>query len=243
MTVIHEPSGHDDETPEKTSRRGSFAEYYEHHQSRPPRSQVTEAVEHLRQERGDLSQVSALEIGAGAMVEARYLLEAGVGHVDAYDASTEAEARAISVELQHNDIDRHERFAFHRVHNEELPDHLPSEQYDLIISYLTLQFTHPERFDAAWQALLGSLKPGGILSVQLAGDRHGWADTYHRMTFLTRDRVEELFEGLDEVQIEERDQDDKPLSDGGTTRWHDYWIAARKPLGASEARATPDNQV
>lgn len=244
MSNMREPTrGDDDNTSGPEVRRRPFAEYFKHHESRPPRQQVTEVVERLQQERGDLSQIFALEIGAGAMVESRYLLEAGVGHVDAYDASEDAEARAITVGLQHNDFDRDERFAFHRIRNEELPDHLPSETYDLIVSYLTLQFTQPEHFEAAWQALLASLKPGGLMSVQLAGDRHDWAKKHGRMTFLSRERVEGLFEGFEDVQIEERDQPDQPLSDGSTAHWHDYWITARKPLDSGEARATPDNQV
>ena len=46
---------------------------------------------------------------------------------------------------------------------------------DLIFAGYSLPFIHPDQFGAFWTVMLGALGPGGVVAVNLFGDRDSWA--------------------------------------------------------------------
>src|SRR5690242_17049204 len=118
----------------------------------------------------------AVDLGCGAGVETRALLDAGFA-VTAVDASAESLAivdtypeagdRLTTVHARMQDLD------------------LP--RTDLLYSGFALPFCAPDAFPALWQGLLASLEPGGVLACDLFGDRDEWAGDSPTMTFLPLD--------------------------------------------------------
>jgi len=217
------------EPSEPRDSKEPWEEYYEQHQARAPRPDLMSVVDRIKSETGSLDTCRALEIGAGSMIEAKYLLDSGFGRVDTYDKAKAAEGKAMSLALDYNDYTQDsERFTFNRVANEELASVLPSEAYDLVASYFTLQFTEPDKFPALWQGILDCVKTGGKISVNLLGNNDSWNGTYQKMTFLSREKVDEMVSGLDDVEISEREYDDLESS-GAEKHWHVYSITATKP--------------
>lgn len=225
-----------------------WGEYYERQADREPRPQLAQAIGRLQQDRLSLDHKSALEIGAGNMIETRAMLEAGFGHVLATDMTDGAEEAAASLALDVNDFGADvERLEFIKLRNEELADQLLPESQDLVAAYYSLPFTHPAEFPRLWVALTAALKPGGVLSVTLFGDHDDWAlakladgqPRYPKMTFHTRSYTEAMLANWDNVQIHEREYDGK-TTDGMPKHWHVYDVLATKP---HVNRTTPDNQV
>ncbi|MDQ5943971.1 MAG: hypothetical protein QG658_37 [Patescibacteria group bacterium] len=218
----------------------NWREYYEHHKNREPREELTQLLDVMRRERGSFEDMSALEIGAGNMIETKALLDAGFGHVTATDITDLAENMAASLQMDVNDFANDvERLEFLKVSHEELPDHLQAESLDLVVAYLSLQFVNPEGFQRLWQSLVQAVKPGGRITLDLIGDHDGWAKEtladesvrYKDMNFHSREEVERLLAGFEQVQVIEDDSDGK-TSDGVAKHWHIFHIQAQKPTDA-----------
>lgn len=227
MSVIDALGDHDEPTT-------GWQEYYRQHADREPRPELSEALSAVREVHPDLGEISALEVGAGAMVEARALLDAGVGRVLATDYSPGALKRSLGLSLQYNqDAERFDRFEFEQIKNEDLPELLAPTSQDLIISYNTLSYTHPDAFPETWQALLGALRPGGVISASFLGDRDHWNRKYSGMTFVTREDVASMTDGLEELSVHERAEEITETS--GDKRFsHIVTVVCRKPLPDSE---------
>lgn len=219
------------------SKPQPWGEYYKHHEGRPPRPEILSALELVGEDGEPLAKKSALEIGAGNMIEAKALLNAGLGHVTATDMSPGAEYAAASLEMDLNNFGEGiERFEYKKLYNEELAALIPPESLDLVASYFTLQFTNPSAFPELWKAIIDGLKPGGVLSVTLGGDRDSWKTStladgsprYPGMTFCSREELDRLLEGMVDVDIREEEKDE-PTNDGVQKHWHTYRVQARKP--------------
>lgn len=222
---------------ETGERKPDWGEYYEHHKNRKPRAELVQVLDVMRRERGSFEDMTALEIGAGNMIETKALLDAGFGHVIATDITDGAENAAASLQMDVNDFGHDvERLEFLKVANEELGDRLEPHSIDLAVAYLSLQFTPPEDFARLWDSLKASLKPGGKLAVILVGDRDGWAQktladgsrAYKKMNFHSREDIEKLLIGLDDVQVREEEEDGK-THDGVAKHWHTFYVEAQKP--------------
>ena len=98
---------------------------------------------------------------------------------------------------------------------------------DLVNSSFALPFCPPETFPALWQRIVLSLRPGGIVSGQLFGDRDGWSNE-EEMTFHTRDEVEALL-GMLEVELLDELEEDGTTATGKPKHWHVFHIVARRP--------------
>lgn len=155
----------------------------------------------------------AIELGCGRGIESRYLAENGFT-VHAYDvdpsvASAMAELAA-ELPVQHATVDLAEITA------------LPSA--DLILACAALPFVPRASFDDLWRVLGNALRPGGILAVDLFGDRDDWAGTDG--TFLTRAEVETVLEGFEVLSLEERERDGASFQ--GPKHWHTFQVLARR---------------
>lgn len=222
--------------PEKHNWR----EYYEYHKNRAPHERLTQLLDTMRQNGESFEDMSVLEIGAGNMIETKALLDAGFGHVTATDITDLSENMAASLQMDVNDFSHDvERLEFLKVGHEELPEHLKAESLDLVVAYLSLQFVNPEGFHRLWQSLVQALKPGGRITLDLLGERDGWATEtladgsvrYKNMNFHSREEVAQLLANFERVEVVEVEYE------GGTTsgvrkHWHIFRIQAQKPVDA-----------
>lgn len=189
-----------------------WTEYYRQLSGRSPRPLARRAVELA------VAPGLALDLGCGDGTESRFLLDQGWGVV------------AVDLEPAAADLTRERARGFENLTVEvvDLVQYTPP-QSDLILASATLPFIPPAAFAKTWEKLLGALNPHGILAVHLFGDRDSWAageSAVEGMTFHTRDQVEELLQGLEILQLEEREFDGG--SGRGTKHWHRFDIIARR---------------
>jgi tellurite methyltransferase len=98
---------------------------------------------------------------------------------------------------------------------------------DLVNASWSLPFCPPHEFTGLWQRIVASLRPGGRFSGQLFGDRDGWSQG-DGMTFLPRDRAEELLAALELERFDEIEEDSRTAT-GEPKHWHVFHVVARKP--------------
>jgi trans-aconitate methyltransferase len=159
---------------------------------------------------------TAVDVGCGAGLETRALLDAGFV-VTAVDASAESLAIVDAYPESGSRLTT--------VHAPMQTVVLPSA--DLLYSGYALPFCPPEAFAGLWKALLASLRPGGVLAVDLFGDRDEWVTDSPSMTFLTLERVHELVEPLDLIALDEVDELGQAYA--GAKHWHRFEVLARRP--------------
>jgi trans-aconitate methyltransferase len=162
----------------------------------------------------------ALDLGAGAGRDTRYLLEQGFT-VTAVDADPHAVAHLASLPQDRLRVvqSSFEDFAF-----------APAGYY-LISAQFALPFVPRDRFFAVFARLQAALAPGGVFAGQCFGPRDQWNAPGHSMTFLTRGEVAELLRGLEVIELREEDADGHTAS-GSPKHWHVFHILARRPSAA-----------
>ncbi|MEW6226076.1 MAG: class I SAM-dependent methyltransferase [Chloroflexota bacterium] len=161
----------------------------------------------------------AIEIGFGDGTETAELLAAGwrVLAIDAQQAAADVlEARVPATDRPRLEI---------VVASAETVD-LPAA--DLVYSGYSLPYLGPQRLAVLWPRVREALAPGGLIVVNLFGDRDenaGEAD----VAFLDRASVERLLAGLEVIELDEHEEDAGSFR--GPKHWHLFDIVARRPGG------------
>lgn len=190
--------------------------FYEKTKNRPPREILVRALASVAH-RG-----TALDLGAGALNETRYLLGEGFAHVTAVDSAPMAAEIAATLAAP--------GFTYAISRFEELD--FPEAEYDLVNALYALPFIAPADFDRVFRSMLGALRPGGVLCLILFGDHDEWASN-PTMTFHTRAEAEGLLSGMTIVEFVEEDADGTTAR-GEPKHWHAFHIIAVTP-GTSRA--------
>lgn len=148
---------------QNSSAERDFGAYNSAQQGRPVRPLAKRAVDAWAAP-VETAAGAAVELGSGVGIEAAYLADAGF-RVHSYDVDPGVEeamrALAESHPIQHRTVRLEELTA--------LPD------ADLILSCATLSFVPRAGFAVVWQLLRDALRPGGVLAVDLFGQRDDWA--------------------------------------------------------------------
>jgi cyclopropane fatty-acyl-phospholipid synthase-like methyltransferase len=186
-----------------------WGEYYQITKAKPPRKLLVEALEYV------VKKDKAIDIGAGALRDTKYLLERGfdVTAVDQSPLIVEM-ATEISSDKLHAIVSSYADLAF------------PKEAFDLASAMYALPFNPPESFDEMFKRVKGSLVKGGIFCGQLFGDHDEWKDN-SKMTFHTSKEAKELFSDMEMIKFEEKEEDDF-TANGTAKHWHFFNIIARK---------------
>ena len=154
-----------------------------------------------------------LELGAGALVDSKYLLDAGFTNVVALDIE------------KFGDLPN-ERFSFVQDSFEEFD--FPQDSFNLITAQFSLPFVAPNDFALVWKNIKNSLIVGGIFSGQLFGTHDSWNE-HGDMNFLTKEDVEKLLDGMEVIKLKEEEYDGKTAA-GDTKHWHVFHVIARKSV-------------
>jgi SAM-dependent methyltransferase len=107
----------------------------------------------------------ALDLGAGALNDARHLLKVGFRKVVALDAALPAQALS--------GLANTERFEF--VHSRMEDFAFPQAAFDLVNAQFALPFVAPKDFPAVFDAACAALRPGGVFAGQMFGSNDEWA--------------------------------------------------------------------
>ena len=156
---------------------------------------------------------TAVELGCGRGIEARFLAENGYT-VHAYDADPSVSEVLAELAAEQPVLPT----AADLAEITSLPD------ADLLLSCATLPFIPRESFERLWSLMMEVLLPGGILAVDLFGVHDDWAGTDG--TFLSRHEVDALLAGLEVLDLVEEERDGRSFS--GPKHWHTFRILARR---------------
>jgi SAM-dependent methyltransferase len=185
-----------------------WGDYFRETQHREPSKLLKEAIAYVSH-RG-----RALDLGAGALVDSRYLIEQGF-EVTAVDSSAEAAVYAEGLGERFNLVTiRFDVYDF------------PVSAFDVVNARYALPFNPPETFNGMFERLKASLAPGGVLVGDFFGPEDSWAERKH-MTFHTKANLEQLLTPLEILRFEEEKK-------AGTTAlgkekfWHAFHVAARQ---------------
>ncbi|MFD5822174.1 class I SAM-dependent methyltransferase [Nesterenkonia xinjiangensis] len=193
--------------------------YYRRTAGREPRPLLLDAMAHVPAK--DLRPASAIDLGCGDGTESLHLLRAGF-HVTAVDRESAA-VELVATRARRDGLDSGLTAAVEDLEAVEPP------RADLLLSCMSLPFLGPTALATLWERILAALHPGGVLAVNLLGDRDSWAhgDTaVAGMTFHRRNEVEAMMSGLGILQLEEHEFDGP--SGRGPKHWHRYDVIARR---------------
>jgi tellurite methyltransferase len=185
--------------------------YAERARDRPPRPLLVEAAQLTT------NRDAAIDIGAGALNDVLFLLDAGFAHVIALDGEPIAQdiADTIPPDRFRYVIASFEDFAF------------PFAAYDLLNAQYALPFIRADQFERVFDAIIASLRPGGIITGQFFGDRDDWVGTPN-MTFHSREAAEALLAPLTVLAFREEDDPHSQTISGTPKHWHLFHFIARK---------------
>lgn len=180
-----------------------WSEYYKGTAGNPPHLLLIKALAYVQ------NRYKAIDLGAGALNETRYLLEQGFD-VTTVDQSplVEQEARRIGSKKLHTFTDSFEDFDF------------PKEEYDLVVAIYALPFME-NRFNDVFEKIKLCLKNGGVFCGQFFGNRDQRKNNTNR-TFHTKEQVMELLSDLEVLSFEEEERKK------GDMNAHIFHVIARK---------------
>ena len=160
----------------------------------------------------------ALDLGAGAGRDTRYLLEHGF-QVTAVDAEPRAAALLAALPEARPP-------ARLRVVCAAFED-FTFATYDLINAQYALPFVSRDRFDEVFARLKAALAPEGVFAGHFFGTNDEWNTPGRDMTFFTRAEAEARLADLETIELGEEDADGHK-ADGSPKHWHIFHILARR---------------
>ena len=192
-----------------TSQKKNWEEYYEITKNKPTSMLLIKALGYIA------NKSKAIDIGGGALKDTRYLLEQGfdVTVVDKADLM-EKEAEVIKSSKLHYFVSSFADFDF------------PKNEYNIASAMYALPFNPPESFDTVFAKIKQSIVKGGIFCGQCFGVRDEWS-TNHKMTFHTKEQVENLLSDMEVILLDEEEKDDK-TANGTPKHWHIFHFIAKK---------------
>lgn len=158
----------------------------------------------------------ALDLGAGAGRDTRYLLANGF-QVTAVDADPGAIPLLMAIATE--PALRVVRASF---------EAFDFASYDLINAQYALPFVPRSHFADVFTRIKAALVPGGVFAGHFFGDHDEWNVPGSDITFVTRGEAEALLSDLDILEFIEEDSDGT-VADGSPKHWHLFHILARKP--------------
>ncbi|MBP6904494.1 MAG: class I SAM-dependent methyltransferase [Candidatus Pacebacteria bacterium] len=185
--------------------------YAEKTKNKPPAPLLIQAVESVTH------KDKALDLGAGALNDTKYLLSANFKHVTALDSAPLAQEVADTLPT--------DRFMYSI--NKFADFDFPSNGYDLINAQYALPFNPPETFERVFNDIVDSLRQGGIFVGQLFGVRDEWNIPNSGKNFHTREDVQKLLSNLKIIHFEEEERERKTAA-GPMKHWHVFHFIARK---------------
>ena len=160
---------------------------------------------------------TALDLGAGALNDSKYLLGFGFEKVIAVDS--EANNDLI------NDITKKykDTFIFQKVEIEDY--NFPESNFDLVNAQFVLPFVLKENIIQVLNDIKKSLKDDGIFVGQFFGIKDSWSGSPSILIYVETE-IREFLSGLDVIYFQEEERDGQTAMDG-EKHWHIFNFIAK----------------
>ncbi len=174
----------------------------------------------------------ALDIGAGAMPDSRFMLEQGFRRVVAIDASPAAQKYATEVAEKFGAS----RFSFENVRFSDFSGY-EVETYDYVHANYSLPYHGKDGFTKLMDAVTQSVKLDGVFSGIFFGNEDGWKNTPEKieLPFLSQAEIEPFFRDFDFISLQEKKLNGHIRGGEGLTNedtrpkfWHIFKVIARR---------------
>lgn len=159
---------------------------------------------------------TALDIGAGGGADALEFARHG-WTVHAYDSDDTLTSRLVENSRQEGTV------IFHHGDVAQVPQ-FPAA--DVVYGAYSLPMLG-EDLAAVWGRLREALRPGGVIAVDLFGEKDSWAERSDIAT-LPLEQIDEMFSGLEILERHVRDEDGRSFAEG-KKHWHVVETLARLP--------------
>jgi SAM-dependent methyltransferase len=184
-----------------------------------PRKTILDAISILTKSNLTEQQKFAIDLGCGSGSDTLALLEQGWS-VFAIDSNPFAITNLVSScpAVLANKLNTAVQF---------FEDLTKLPKANLINSSFSLPFTHPNCFEKLWDVIMRSIAIDGIFSGSFFGTNDDWYRTNNEtMTFLTDDKIYDLFKTFD-IELFEEVECDEADAFGNLKHWHKYSIIAK----------------
>jgi SAM-dependent methyltransferase len=166
-----------------------------------------------------LDRDAALDLGAGALRDTKFLLENGFKKIVAVDADASFldKVTALHDPRVEGHVSTFDAFTYE------------VSAYDLVNAQWALPFSPPHTFTETFLKIKTSLKLGGIFVGQFFGLNDEWnvEENKKRMIFLSGEQVHDLLDDVEVITLSESEKDGLTAS-GKAKHWHVYYVIARK---------------
>lgn len=195
-----------------------WTDFFEATKGREPRENLGRALKHVG------ADGHALDMGCGVGNDTLAMLQHGL-RVTAFDSHADAIRHTTELATEHGFSDRLQT----HVASFETFEFQPAA-FDLIYAGFALPFCAPDRFPEVWRDIRLALRPGGLIALQMFGDRDEWAGGHHEQQINTHtlDEIRALLDGLEEVYFEEVEEDGTTALDRDK-HWHVFHIVMKHP--------------
>ena len=198
----------------KKNTQKDWNAFFEKTKDAEPRKYLVDAIQYVQ------NNGTALDIGAGALRDTRYLLDQGFEQVTAMDG--EDSIQVIEKEINDSRLET-------VISNFEDFDY-KENTYDIINAQYSLPFMNKEYFSEIIGKIKNSLKVNGIFTGTFFGNNDEWNNgTSTAQNFQTKEEVENMFEDFEILDLLEKEENRQ----GGTKdikHWHTLHLIAKKIL-------------
>ncbi len=185
--------------------------YFKKHEKRKPREQLVRAVAFCK------NKTSALDLGAGNLVESKFLTQKGF-NVVAIDNAPEVKKFAQKIHSK--------KLKLENVSFQEFD--FPVKTFDIVNAQFALPFYGKKNFSTFVKKIVNSLKPNGIFVGQLFGDRDSFKKIRKSdLAFHTKKEVLAILSGFKILEFMEEEKEGTVVS-GKKRHWHVFHFIARK---------------
>ncbi len=185
--------------------------YYKKHSIREPRKLFVKAVSFCS------NKENALDLGAGTLIESKFLVDAGFKNIIAVDNSPEVKDFA-------QDIDT---FKLTLVMSSFNDFFFPKNKFDLVNAQFALPFYGKEDFPIFIKKIIDSLAPKGIFVGQFFGVNDSWNVPDSEIIFHTKEEGLQLLAELEIIEFLEEEKEN-PTASGAIKHWHLFHFIVKR---------------
>lgn len=194
-----------------------WKKYFKKHLKRKPRRQLVRAFSFCT------NKENALDLGAGTLIESKFLIKKGFKNVVAVDNAPEVKKFVKDF--------NNKKLIYKNISFQEY--NFPKNTFDLVNSQFLLHLHGKKGFNTFIKKIKNSLKPNGIFVAQFLGTKDSWKSNPESATlgasyvFHTKKQALDLLSGLKILEFIEEDKDGETVL-GVKKHWHIFYFIAQK---------------
>lgn len=188
-----------------------WKEYFKKHKNRKPREQLIKAVSFSK------NKENALDLGAGTLIESKYLIKKGFKNVLAIDSAPETKIFAKNF--------KNKKFKYKNISFQDYD--FSKNTFDLVNAQYAVPFYGKKGFNSFIKNIIKSLKPKGIFVGQFFGNKDSWKIDKKEIVFHTRKQVLNLLSSCKILEFTEEERDGETAS-GHKKHWHVFHFIVEK---------------